>query len=141
MRTPTAFADAYAWWTAALAGEKQQITTEPRPGYYRRRLVKGGPWVGVRIYLDQIVGDDGELLSDEVMKAECDGAPCDPEDAWIASCDHPITREDYRYYVSAAAWDKTFDPVAPAANPKKAVDWHTVKPPTFPATPKRKSRA
>jgi hypothetical protein len=65
----------FAWHRAAVSGEApERYEGVPECGYYKRRMLKGGPWIPVRIYVDrEIDGDTGELASDEVLRAEVNG--------------------------------------------------------------------
>ncbi|NJM13184.1 MAG: hypothetical protein HC889_16125 [Synechococcaceae cyanobacterium SM1_2_3] len=95
MRRPTPNDDALAWWRAALAGQKPAITSEPHPGYYRRRLVKDGPWVPVAIWLDQQLDADGELTQPERLLCAVNGKRADPAEEWLWVCNNPVSYYDY----------------------------------------------
>jgi len=85
MRRPTPEAVQFAFWRQALdrsaimepearAHLRNRHMEDPECGFYRTRLVNGGPYVPVRIWLDQEIDPEtGELLSDEIMRAELDG--------------------------------------------------------------------
>lgn len=124
MRQPTPEGAEYEWWRRALAGAKQPVyETEPHPGFYKRRLVKNGPWVAVKIELIRPVDDEtGELIADEYLRAEQDGKEVDPVAVWLYCCTHPITETDYRYLTGATRWDKAYAPEHPYANPGQPVD-------------------
>jgi hypothetical protein len=131
MRRPTSLDDALEWWRASLAGETPAITSEVHCGYYKRKFVRGGPWVPARIFLRQIVDDNGDLTEDELMICIVDGRAVDPDQHWISLCDNPITKEEYDAMARAAKHAKQHDLDAPIANPRDAIDLLTVKPPTF----------
>lgn len=124
MRQPTDNEAALQWWRDALAGRRPPIHDgEPQCGWYRARLVRGGPWVPVRIWMESPTDPEtGELIADEFVRAEIDGREVDPAEVWIRACAHPITEETFNYMRDAAAWDRRHDPAAPAANPHRAVD-------------------
>lgn len=93
MRRPS---DQYAWHRAALAGQKPQITHTPECGWFRRRTSRGGPFVAVKIFLEQQVDPEtGELLGDEVMRCEVDGKRRVPEEEWTWVADNPISEEEF----------------------------------------------
>lgn len=124
---------------------------QPEPGFYRMRLVKGGPWVPVRIWLE-----DGERERCEV----CGGAGAVPEqsaegytgrervcsqcggDGTLLVSDQvlrakvgdqerdplkiwtflwDITEEEYNFLLSRARWATAHNPTAPEANPKRPI--------------------
>lgn len=124
MRQPTDPVSALSWWRAALAGELPLIhESEPQPGLYKMRLVRGGPWVPVLIEIDQSIDPEtGELITDEKLRAEVDGRPADPYEIWTRCAFHPVTEQEFQYMHDAATWDRRHDPGAPAANPHSKID-------------------
>ncbi len=117
----------------------------PEPGYYKRRMVKGGPWVAVRIWIDEgdreacalcggwgIHGagqDCGEcggvgsiLVSDDVIKAERDGEAVDVWHVWPGCATRPITAQEYDYMIRRGLYAKAFEPASPAAQPRRPQD-------------------
>lgn len=96
IRQPTSFSKAFRWHTAAIAGQEvQRHDGDPQCGWYKRKLVKGGPWVPVRIYLvREIDHETGELTCDEEYQIEVEGIPSDdPEGQW--SYLTPISKEEF----------------------------------------------
>ena len=95
IRQPTTIWKALAWHRNYLNGrDVPRHEDEPQCGYYRRRFVKGGPYVPVRIYMLQEVDDvTGELTEPEVLRADQNGEPADPVRIW--SHLHPISEEQY----------------------------------------------
>lgn len=57
----------------------------PMPGYYQTRMVRNGPWVPVRIWIE-----DGEL------QAERNGRPISPQAVWVFCSGNPINEEQYQ---------------------------------------------
>lgn len=95
-RAPTSPRVAYAWHRDAMAGKNPPITHEPHCGWFRRKLIKGGPFVPCRIFLEQPVDPEtGELLGDEVMRCEVAGKRRPPDEEWTWLADKPISREEY----------------------------------------------
>lgn len=121
-RIPTPRSKLYGFWRAALAGKNPQITHEAQCGFFRRKLVKDGPWVGVVIWVEQDTDEIGELIAPEVMRCEVNGRMRDPEDEWTYVADKPISEERYRFMVADASWAKRNAPDDPAANPHTRVD-------------------
>lgn len=120
MRTPTPIDEQLLWHTAALASGADAMTVsgDPQVGWYQRRLVKKGCWVPARIWLEQEVGDDGELLSDQKLRCEVDGVERDAADQWLWLCQNPITERAFNYLKKLRAWQRVnrpdeWDPMVP----------------------------
>lgn len=95
IRQPTPEAEAYRWWRQALVdASTPRHDGEPQPGFYKRRMVKGGPWVPVEIRLEQEIDPEtGELVADEYLAAEQLGWSQDPVRIWTHL--RPIPRDEY----------------------------------------------
>ncbi|HEV8036164.1 hypothetical protein [Yoonia sp.] len=95
IRQPTSKAAQYAWYRAAIAGrEPPRHDGMPEAGFYKTRLVKGGPFVPIRIWLDQeICPVTGELMADESLRCEALGQSRNPETIWTYL--RPIPRAEY----------------------------------------------
>lgn len=96
IRQPTPMATLFAWHRAAIRGDNPpRHDADPHPGWYKRRLVKGGPWVPVRIYVDRDIDPStGELTCDEVLRIEVEGIDRgDPADQWTYLT--PISRAEF----------------------------------------------
>jgi hypothetical protein len=120
--------DPLAWWRDALAGHKPRITHEPECGYYRRRLVRGGPWVPVAIwYGDPPKDEDGTTLGDAPLLCAVNGKLTDPHETWTWVATEPITEEAYKALVNEAKTRQLG--TLPAATEKH--DLLTVAFPTF----------
>jgi len=87
----------FAWWSAAIAGEKPLTYETPECGYFKLRDRRGlnrdlapikRPWVACAIWRDEA----GEL------KAELAGMATSPERIWPWCAKYPITYEDYAYW-------------------------------------------
>lgn len=113
--------DDLKWWRSAIAGNAPPITAEPQCGFYRRRLVRGGPWVPVRIWIDRMVDEAGDLMGDEIMLCSVAGRLADPEAAWLYVAGSPIQREEYDYLCRLMDHAAT-DPAEPLASPRRPVD-------------------
>lgn len=70
---------------------------EPRAGFYKTRLVKGGPWVGAQIFwqwpTDPHTGE--HLDRSPTMIALINGEARELYEAWVACAKHPISEEEY----------------------------------------------
>lgn len=127
MRQPTPDSAAYAWWRSALAGQKPPMHDgDPQCGFYRRKLVKGGPWVPATIYLVSEQDEEtGELTGDEQFACLLNGKPADPHDQWSWLCANPITLAEYRDL------QHRNNAIAASAAPPRALDLLRVAPPSF----------
>lgn len=122
----------FAWWRDAIAGLKPPIVIgEPQPGFYQRRLIKGGPFVPVRIYWHGPRDAEGQLIGDEVLICEVDGKRRDAEDEWTWVAGMPITQAEYEFQTKRARWARKHKPGSPHANPRKSIDLRRVPLPTF----------
>jgi hypothetical protein len=132
MRQPTPLDQAYAWHTAAMAGDDRETNDDPQCGWYRRRLVKNGPWVPARIYLERDIDpESGELLGPEVMRCEVDGEQRNAEDQWSWLMSQPISEQEYDYLTATIEWSRTNAPSEPMANVYEPIDWLQVPTPQF----------
>lgn len=124
MRRPTSPDEAYAWHRAAVAGENPVIVgSEPQPGWYRRRLITGGPWVAARIWWHQVVDPaTGELTEPEELQCEVDEKDRDPFDQWGWLADNPISAVRYCEMIAKKQWAGSNDPTNPVLNPEQPVD-------------------
>jgi hypothetical protein len=85
------------WWRRALAGEPVTIRDgEPQPGYYRTKLVKGGPWVPARIWVEREFDEDGEQVNEDKFRCVIGDAEADPMQKWVWLSGHPISLADYK---------------------------------------------
>lgn len=140
LREPTSRLDAFAWHRAALDWRESGGLTddpptnadEPQCGWFKRRLVKGGPWVPARIWLYQPIDDEtGELCGDERLQCEVAGGMRNPEDEWPWLCGNPISESEFDFLTATADWSRRYAPNEPMANPRQAVDWLKVPTPSF----------
>lgn len=136
MRAPTPRAAAYAWHSNSLKGVYGDVVEvhdeEPRCGFFKRRLVKGGPFVPAKIWLDaEIDATTGELLADEALLCEVNGAYADAESEWPWLCGNSITEAEFNYLTARNAYAAWYSPDEPAANPRQPVDWLKTPTPRF----------
>jgi len=77
MRQPSSFAQLYRWHTRMMRGDAVETHDgDAHCGFYKQRMVKHGPWVPVRIFIERDIDmETGELASDEVMRMEVAGKP------------------------------------------------------------------
>lgn len=137
MRKPSTPQQALAWYWQAMNDKALHLPIEaefetPHCGWFQTRVVRGGPPVPARIWIEQeLCPDTGELLSDEVMRCEIAGQLRDPYESWHYLFREPIDEAQYRYLMARGEYARNFAPDEPAANPFKALDWLHVPTPTF----------
>lgn len=98
---------------------------EPQAGWYRTRLVKGGPYVPARIWWEQEIDEAGELLAQPVIRCEIDGRRRDPVQAWSWLASRPISEGEYMQMLSG----RMEDAEEKSSTPDQAVVWTEAKPP------------
>lgn len=95
----------------------------PIAGYYRVKLVKGGPWTSARLWYglprDPITGE--ELDRSPRWMGERGGQPCELEDLWPFCHGNEIDQAEYDYLAAVEKW-ATNAPGAPEHDPRKAID-------------------
>jgi hypothetical protein len=131
MRKPTPHRDLWAWWRAAVAGHAPPIHAEPQCGFFRRKLVRGGPWVPVVIWTVQVLDAAGELAESERLRCSVNGLERDPEDEWGWVATGPITEKEFNYLCALGDWAEAHSPNDPAATPRQKIDFMTVPLPQF----------
>jgi len=100
IRQPSSHADLFAWWNCAISGGSPPTYDGlPECGFYKRRLIRKGPWVPVRIYVDRDIDPmTGELTRDEKLRCDVEGLDGgNPADHWTYL--KPITRNEYEHLV------------------------------------------
>lgn len=100
----------------------------PVAGFYKRRLVKGGPWTGVKIWFGQPADPwTGELLDrsprwqSQVGTDDVKGE-AETIDLWTWVAGHPIDEKEYRYLLRLTDWAVKNAPEAPEANPRQPIN-------------------
>jgi hypothetical protein len=137
IRKPT---DDLQWWRNALDGLKPQITEDIQCGFFKRKLVKGGVFVPVRIWKAGDRDADGELIEDEYTCCDVDGRAANPVDHWVWCCTNPITEKEFQFLTKLSSYAKKRDPREPLHNPRKAVDPLTFRIPDPPKQAKKGPR-
>lgn len=114
----------------------------PRPGFYAMSLVRSGPLVPVRIWHGPAVIDGEEQDRSHDWRCEIDGrtdqlerdddgyrclVALDVLRAWPFCAKRPITEAEYRFMVADAAHAREWRPDHPKAQPRKPVDFNTIR--------------
>lgn len=106
---------------------------EPQEGFFKRRMVKNGPWLPVRIWWHQAERDEaGHLLEDEGWRCEFAGKAVDPYEQWSRMLPGPfvIDEREYTYLTRLGDWAKEHAPDDPYAKSHKPID-HNKMPTLF----------
>lgn len=135
IRAPIPEEVALAWWREAVETPEYErrrtpIADDPQCGFFKRKLVRGGVYVPARIWLDQDIDEAGELLGVE-LRAEVNGDPVDPLDAWSYLAGNPITEAEFNYLKARGDWSAFYAPHEAAARPRQPIDWQTKPAPVF----------
>lgn len=91
----------------------------PEPGFYIRRLVRGGPLVGCQITYDAAEGF--KVMQDGVWQGPS-------QDPWLLPLMHdvayadPATDAEVKFRVGVKRWAEIYQPDHAAANPRKPID-------------------
>ncbi|MCB5411815.1 hypothetical protein [Pseudogemmobacter faecipullorum] len=95
IRRPSTSAQLYAWHRSALINpDLPRQDGLPECGWYKTRLIRGGPWVPVEISIQrEIDPETGELTGPERMACEVDGVRREPASIWSHLT--PITRAEF----------------------------------------------
>lgn len=103
MRQPSSAQALYGWHRRALVNPKEPMFEgEPQCGFFRLRMVKGGPWIPARVWVEREVDPStGELLGDERLRCDVGGVGRDPARVWTSL--RPITRAAYDALVAESA--------------------------------------
>lgn len=120
--------------TAAVPPDEMMSIQEddPQCGFYKRRQVRGGPWIAAKIWLEQKIDPiTRELTADEKLRCLVDGRDCDPFREWAGLCVRPITAEEFDFMCARADWAEESAPTEPWAKPSEPINFFTVSPPIF----------
>lgn len=102
-----------------------------RDGYYRTRMVSGGPWCPVRIWFGPPADPDtGELIDRSPRwQATLRGLQYEGDVAslWSWCAKHPITEAEHNYMVATARHAVTHEPEMPEASPREKIDFNKLR--------------
>lgn len=107
--------------------------------YYRARLIKDGPFVGVVTFFGPPLIDGEEVDRSPRWQARIhtektarailmgDELPIEVDGVGLRNIEK-IDEDEYRYLVAHAGWAEQHAPDHPTVSPKKAIDFHTLPP-------------
>lgn len=103
----------------------------PEPGFFKLKLVRGGPWVPAIIWRACPIEFEPETFQavDRCyhLQAEINGKQADVMRVWTAR--ERITMAEYLYLTDDRAWVTQYAPHLPEANPLVPIDFNTLSPP------------
>lgn len=109
------------------------------PTYYRTRIVKGGPIVGLKIWHGYPIDPDtGEVLTERpaLWRAEVNGEPVPINDVAPQFADgtgdsirgDECDEDEYLFLASDAKWASKYSPQDPAAKPRERINMNEIGP-------------
>lgn len=125
--------DPLDWWREELIAPGQRLPADPQCGFYRARLVRGGPWVAARIwvesYKDPVTGLDSGM--DRIF-CTVDGKHRDPVEWFTRLAMYPMKMSEFDFETADSAHAKAYRPDDPKADPSKPIDLTKLSAPTNP---------
>lgn len=102
----------------------------PTAGFYRGRMVRGGPWLAIRIWFGPPLDPDTGEECDRAKRwqATRGGAEADPRQLWPYVANHPIAEAEFNYMSALRAHAVKHEPDMPEAAPTSPVDLNRLKP-------------
>lgn len=101
---------------------KPRYIGTPEPGFYKRRLTKGGPWVAVRFFTD----DEALRVEVDGYTTDKEGRPLDPHAVWPLCW--PSSESEYHFFVGLREWARKHRPDHPAARPHAPINLNALPP-------------
>ena len=95
------------------------------PGFYRVRLVRGGPLVPCHCWIEpsERNAETGDATTDERTHLIVDGREARPfHPPFTVLIGEPITESEYKYLNAMSAWARTNDATRPEAFPHFPID-------------------
>lgn len=107
IRQPSTAAQLYAWHREAMKNpDLPRHDGLPECGWFKRRMVLGGPWVAARIWCERDIDPETlELTAPEVLRCEVAGEPADPLRHWLHLI--PISCAEFARLEAARTHDMT----------------------------------
>ncbi len=107
---------------------KAREIAKPRPGFFKLRLIKGGPFVPARIFLPCPIDPEFGHPMDRSrhLIGEIDGKEVEVERIWLSA--EEIGPAEFAFMTADASWCRNWAPAEPQANPRKPIDARTAPP-------------
>lgn len=118
--------------------------SEPEPGFFKMKLVKNGPKIAARLYLNCPIDPEFGHYMDRSrhLIAEVDGVEKPGLNGiyWVWTSGERITSAEFEYLKDLTAWCRRYDPSDPLANPTRPVVVNKTKPEPSPRVNPRTSQ-
>lgn len=99
----------------------------PQCGFYKRRLIRNGPWVPARIWREARIDFETEQPSGEdTILCEVGGDRRNADDQWNWLLNYPITTAEFTNLMETRAWVQKYAPTEPEANEDRPINWNEV---------------
>lgn len=99
----------------------------PQVGWYKRRLVKMGPWVPARIWRERAIDFSTDRPGDkDELKCEVGGAIRNAFEQWGILLNNPVSKADFDFMMLHREWVQKYAPNEPEADEAKPIDWDKV---------------
>lgn len=110
IRQPTSLSDLYSWHREAIVAREtgarlKVFEGQPEAGWFKCRIVKGGPWVPAMIWWDQDLDEQGDLASPEALLCTVGTKRRDPYREWTYLAGRPISEAEYLALLDAHKTD------------------------------------
>ena len=109
------------WRDDGVPEPEEALGDSPRPGWYKAKLVRGGPFVAVDIWFEAEGGG-------QELHCLVDGEPADPYKTWPLWGAVEINQAEYDRLLAKADHAKQHEPGRPEANPRKPVKLRELPP-------------
>jgi len=114
--------------------EGNEMNDTPQPGHYKTRVVRNGPFVPARVWINVPERDEaGDLMDDEGLMMEVDGEFVNGQhmdQKWLWMIGNPITKQEYDFMIADSDHAQKYRPGDPKSQPTKPIDLST-QPPIF----------
>ncbi|MEM7045959.1 MAG: hypothetical protein AAF543_24365 [Pseudomonadota bacterium] len=131
MREPTPASEIYRWHAGALGCERApKFEGHVEAGWFKLRLVKGGPWIPVHIWLEQITDGEGRLAAPEEYRCTVNGKTRNPHRVFFDKNLIPIAVAEFDRMAAHIEWCGSNRPLDPVMFPDSPVP--ISKSPTLP---------
>lgn len=114
----------FEWWDEEVksVGKPSKLPDMPQCGFYKRKLVMGGPFVAARIWREPYIDEFGQETDQEILRCVVGGKVKDPYQEWVRLSMNPIRAAEYEFMTSDASHARVWRPDSPQANPDKPID-------------------
>lgn len=98
----------------------------PAPGFYKTRLIRNGPFVPARVWMNETEKDDaGDYLDDQCLMMSIDGERVNGQhmgEKYLWMYGNPIDKAEYDFMRADSDHAKEYRPEDAKANPRRSID-------------------